>query len=78
VREIEWLTPLPWAEPPFEVVQRIYRESRANVATQRRGLGRRCYTDADTMAKGPALRIVSAEFMRRMVSAGIMVEGVTW
>lgn len=76
--ELEWIEPLLWADPPGEVPKEILAAATAHVATRVRGLGRRCYTDADTFARSASQRMVMAELNRRLVVLDIMVEGLTW
>ena len=65
-------------DPPFAVVQEIYRAARLTVASRGVRVGRRCLTDHDTFFNQSALRRALREFNRRLVDAGILVEGLTW
>jgi hypothetical protein len=64
-----------WADPPFAVVQEIYRQARLAVAS--RGVRFRGFTtDSETLISQSALRQVLVEFNRRLVESGILVEGM--
>ena len=72
--ELEWITPLLWMDPPFEVVQKIRREAAATIR----------YSGAAQTVSDPALtmqrylRRVFAETSRRLKIYDIAVEGETW
>lgn len=57
-----------WANPPFALVQRIYREARKSVACNGGQHG-------DVIGRQLWLRRVSAVFHARLRKAGIYVEG---
>lgn len=63
------MIPLLWADPPQELLRDLRRQAARSVR----------WTDGDQsgiVSKQAWLRLVGAEFERRLVAAGILVEGV--
>lgn len=69
--ELEWLTPLPWADPSPFVLHRLYDEARSAVP-------RMFAIDTDTVRELNRLatwqRKIGAEFLRRLSAMWILVE----
>jgi len=69
--ELEWLTPLHLADPPGELLRRLYNEARESIRSTGGTRSVLCAT------RQTYLRRVSVEYGKRLAQVPVFVEGET-